>query len=80
MLAQFDLHPPTGSLALRCAGTCDLVVFGDDTYGLRRHVDEVHRRVVGFLEELERSVTGPDTREGSGPHLADGAPGTEEAR
>ena len=35
-------------------GTCELVVFDDDTHGLNRHTDEVQARIVDFLRSLEQ--------------------------
>ena len=33
-------------------GQCELVVFEDDTHGLKRHRGEIHARVLAFLREL----------------------------
>ena len=38
--------------AAAAGGQCELVVYGDDTHGLLRHRDDVHARVVGFVERL----------------------------
>lgn len=34
-------------------GSCELIVFGDDTHGLMRHRDEIHAYVLRFLSQLE---------------------------
>ncbi|MEN4040701.1 MAG: prolyl oligopeptidase family serine peptidase, partial [Anaerolineaceae bacterium] len=34
-------------------GVCELVVFDDDTHGLMRHRDEIHARVLSFLNQFE---------------------------
>lgn len=34
-------------------GTCELVIFEDDTHGLVRHRDELHARVLRFLAQFE---------------------------
>jgi dipeptidyl aminopeptidase/acylaminoacyl peptidase len=33
-------------------GTCDLIIFADDTHGLARHRDEIHAAVLSFLERF----------------------------
>jgi alpha-beta hydrolase superfamily lysophospholipase len=33
-------------------GECELVAYDDDTHGLRRHRDEIHTRVLEFVERL----------------------------
>ena len=33
-------------------GECDLIVFEDDTHGLMRHRDEIHERVLSFLNAI----------------------------
>jgi dipeptidyl aminopeptidase/acylaminoacyl peptidase len=33
-------------------GECELIVYDDDTHGLRRHRDEIHTRVLEFVARL----------------------------
>jgi len=34
-------------------GECDLIVYEDDTHGLMRHRDDIHKRVLDFLEKFQ---------------------------
>jgi dipeptidyl aminopeptidase/acylaminoacyl peptidase len=34
-------------------GECELIVYADDTHGLQRHRDDIHARVLAFVEQLD---------------------------
>ena len=34
-------------------GACDLVIYEDDTHGLMRYRDDIHRQLLGFLEKIQ---------------------------
>jgi dipeptidyl aminopeptidase/acylaminoacyl peptidase len=37
---------------LNRGGTCELIVFDDDTHALMRHRDEIHARILNFLGQF----------------------------